>query len=143
MIAAQTLTIWKKLTIGVVLCLAATACTHTITPDIDTVKSKWYGQPMAHLVQKLGSPHHTTRHPDGEIQYIYQFREKPIYEDIFRGKFLSDMSTIRIQEELAREKRFTCLMEVFVQHGCIVRMELTGSSCADIRHKLVDDGLEG
>ena len=112
------------------------ACAHRRAPDNDALNRKWFGKPFSAIVDKLGTPHRSTLHPDGEKQYMYVYREKPLYNDIFRGEFLNDMTTIRIQEELAREEQSKCLLEVFVINNKVVGLNAPGVGCRDIRERL-------
>jgi hypothetical protein len=106
---------------------------------MDALNRKWNGKPFSIMVEKLGSPHHETSHPDGEKQYTYRYTPKPVFDDIFRGEFMSDMSTIRIQENLAREEQSKCLLDVFVKDGRIVRLDAEGLGCRDIRERLGEE----
>jgi hypothetical protein len=115
------------------------SCAHRPTPDSKALGVKWIGKHINTLIEKMGTPHYVTLHPNGEKQYIYRFSPKPVYDDIFRGEFLNDMSTIRIQEDLAREEQSKCLLEVFVKNNLIVSMDASGTGCWDIREKLGEE----
>jgi hypothetical protein len=115
------------------------SCSHRPVPDSKALGVKWIGKHINTLIEKMGTPDHVTLHPDGEKQYIYRFSPKPVYDDIFRGEFLNDMSTIRIQEDLAREEQSKCLLEVFVKNNLIVSINASGIGCRDIREKLGEE----
>jgi hypothetical protein len=115
------------------------SCSLQPVPDSKALGVKWIGKHINILIEKMGAPHHVTLLPDGEKQYIYRFSPKPVYDDIFRGEFLNDMSTIRIQEDLAREEQSKCLLEVFVKNNLIVSIDASGNGCWDIREKLGEE----
>jgi hypothetical protein len=115
------------------------SCSHRPVPDSKALGVKWIGKHINTLIEKMGTPDHVTLQPDSEKQYIYRFSPKPIYDDIFRGEFLNDMSTIRIQEDLAREEQSKCLLEVFVKNNLIVSIDASGTGCRDIREKLGEE----
>lgn len=115
------------------------SCSLRPVPDSKALENKWIGKHINNLIEKLGTPHHVTLLPDDEKQYIYRFSPKPVYDDIFRGEFLNDMSTIRIQEDLAREEQSKCLLEVFVKNNLIVSIDASGNGCRDIREKLGEE----
>jgi hypothetical protein len=131
-----------KKPIAVPICIACLflmiclSCTHRQIPEMDALRKKWHGKPIDTIVAKLGTPHQVTTHPDGEKQYIFQFSEKQIYIDIFRGESLDDMSTIRVQEEIARAEQSKCLLEIFTKNNIIVQMNTSGHGCRKIREKL-------
>ncbi|MFH2065895.1 MAG: hypothetical protein ABIK15_11915 [Pseudomonadota bacterium] len=119
--------------------LLCASCAYRPAPDMDTLNRKWNGKPFSAMVEKLGSPHYETSHPDGEQQYTYRYTPRPVFDDIFRGEFMSDMSTIRIQEDLAREEHSKCLLDVFVKDGRIIHLEVEGLGCRDIRDRLGEE----
>ena len=126
----------RILTGCVLLLLTLASCAVTSVPDMNRLNQKWQGKPFRTLIDRLGSPHRTTLHPDGEKQAFYIYREHPVFNTIFRGEFSDEMSTIRIQEELAREEQSKCVLEVFVRQNTIIRLDATGLGCRDIRDKL-------
>lgn len=115
------------------------SCSLRPVPDSKALGVKWIGKNINTLIEKMGTPHHVTLHPDGEKQYLYRYSPKPVYDDIFRGEFLNDMSTIRIQEDLAREEQSKCLLEVIVKNNLIVNIDASGNGCRDIREKLGEE----
>ena len=126
----------RTLPAGALLLLILASCAFTSVPDMDSLNRKWQGKPFRTLIDRLGPPHHTTLHADGEKQALYIFRENPAYKNIFRGEFSSEMSTIGVQEELAREEQSKCVLEVLVRQGIITRLDASGMGCRDVRDKL-------
>lgn len=119
-----------------ILILLLASCAFTTVPDMDSLNRKWQGKPFRTLIDRLGPPHRTTTTPDGEKQALYIYRESPVFQDIFKGEFSDEMSTIRVQEELAREEQSKCVLEVFVRQNTIIRLDASGVGCRDIRDKL-------
>ncbi len=129
----------KSLCLVCIAGLLFLSCSLRPVPDSKALGVKWIGKNINILIEKMGTPDHVTLHPNGEKQYIYRFSPKPVYDDIFRGEFLNDMSTIRIQEDLAREEQSKCLLEVFVKNNLIVSINASGNGCRDIREKLGEE----
>ena len=127
---------WRVPPACALLLLMLASCAFTSVPDMDSLNHKWQGKPFRALIDRLGPPHQTTLHPDGEKQALYIYRENPVFGNIFRGESSSEMSTIRVQEELAREEQSKCVLEVFVRQNIIVRLDASGIGCRDVRDKL-------
>jgi len=117
-----------------IICLS---CSHRQIPDMNMVREKWYGKPIDTIVAKLQKPHQVTIHPDGEKQYVFHFSENQLFINLFRGEPLDDMSTIRVQEEIARTEQSRCLLEIWVKNTKIVRINTYGQGCGEIRDTLV------
>lgn len=125
--------------VAIMYLLILAGCAYRPVPDMATLNRKWQGKPFSTLVDRLGAPHHTTLHPDGEKQVIYVYTENPLHNRIFMGELFTGQNTIQVQEEIDREERTRCILEIIVRDNRIIRLDASGIGCRDIRENLGAD----
>ena len=132
----QKILIARPIRAAFLLLVICFSCSHRQPHTMDTVREKWYGKPIDAIFAKLKTPPEVTIHPDGEKQYVFHFSENHLYIDMLRGEPLDDMSTIRVQEEIARAEQSKCLLEIWVKNNSIFRINTSGQGCREIREML-------
>ena len=112
------------------------ACSHRPFSSDQTLRGKWYGKDISKAIERLGTPDRVVQYPDAGKCYYFRFTEKVADIDIFHRKTDYDMSTIKIQEQIARAEQSSCLCGIEVKDGIIQRIDFSGKGCINIKKKL-------
>ena len=112
------------------------ACSHRPYFSDQVLREKWNGKGIHEAIEKLGTPDHVVQYSDSAKCYYFRFTEKEADIDIFHRKTDYDVSTIKIQEQIARAEQSSCLCSIEVRDKIIQSIDFSGKGCINIKKKL-------